>query len=107
MRQVYALLGLVKRWGPARVDAACARALEAEAVSVSLIGRMLEASACVSSDRVTALRLRLLAKQTGMIRQLMAEDKAAARELDRLVKACQWPSRSPRWWPPEVPTPRV
>ena len=42
MRQVYALLGLVKRWGPARVDAACARALEAEAVSVSLIGRMLE-----------------------------------------------------------------
>jgi hypothetical protein len=42
MRQVYALLGLVKRWGPARVDAACGRALEAEAVSVSLIGRMLE-----------------------------------------------------------------
>ena len=42
MRQVYALLGLVKRWGPERVDAACARALEAEAISVSLIGRMLE-----------------------------------------------------------------
>jgi transposase len=42
MRQVYALLGLVKKWGPARVDAACARALEAEAISVSLIGRMLE-----------------------------------------------------------------
>jgi hypothetical protein len=42
MRQVYALLGLVKRWGPERVDAACARALEAEAVSVALIGRMLE-----------------------------------------------------------------
>ncbi len=42
MRQVYALLGLVKRWGATRVDAACARALEAEAVSVSLIGRMLE-----------------------------------------------------------------
>lgn len=42
MRQVYSLLGLVKKWGPARVDAACARALEAEAVSVSLIGRMLE-----------------------------------------------------------------
>jgi hypothetical protein len=42
MRQVYALLGLVKRWGPERVDAACARALEAEAVSVSLIGRMLD-----------------------------------------------------------------
>ena len=42
MRQVYALLGLVKRWGADRVDAACARALEAEAVSVGLIGRMLE-----------------------------------------------------------------
>jgi transposase len=42
MRQVYALLGLVKKWGPERVDAACARALEAEAISVGLIGRMLE-----------------------------------------------------------------
>lgn len=42
MRQVYALLGLVKRWGPDRVEAACARALDAEAVSVPLIGRMIE-----------------------------------------------------------------
>ncbi len=42
MRQVYALLSLVKKWGPGRVDAACARAAEAEAYSVSLIGRMLE-----------------------------------------------------------------
>lgn len=42
MRQVYALLGLVKRWGADRVEAACSRALEAEAVSVSLIGRMIE-----------------------------------------------------------------
>jgi transposase len=42
MRQVYALLGLVKKWGPARVGAACARAAEAEAYSVSLVGRMLE-----------------------------------------------------------------
>ena len=42
MRQVYALLGLVKKWGAERVDAACGRALEAEAISVSLIGRMLE-----------------------------------------------------------------
>ena len=42
MRQVYALLGLVKKWGPERVNAACARALEAEAVNVGLIGRMLE-----------------------------------------------------------------
>ena len=42
MRQVYALLGLVKKWGPERVEKACARALEAEAVNVGLIGRMLE-----------------------------------------------------------------
>ena len=42
MRQVYALLGLVKKWGPERVEAACARALDAEAVNVGLIGRMLE-----------------------------------------------------------------
>jgi transposase len=42
MRQVYALLGLVKKWGPDRVDAACARAAQAEAFSVALIGRMLQ-----------------------------------------------------------------
>jgi transposase len=42
MRQVYALLGLVKRWGPGPVEAACVRALDAEAVSVALIGRMIE-----------------------------------------------------------------
>jgi hypothetical protein len=42
MRQVYALLGLVKKWGPARVDAACASALEHETVNVGLISRMLE-----------------------------------------------------------------
>ncbi len=42
MRQVYALLGLVKKWGADRVDAACASALEHEAVNVGLIGRMLE-----------------------------------------------------------------
>jgi len=41
MRQVCALPGLVRKWGPERVGAACARALEAEAVSVPLIGRML------------------------------------------------------------------
>jgi Integrase core domain len=42
MRQVYALLGLVKRWGPDRVNTACQRALEVEAINVALIGRMLE-----------------------------------------------------------------
>lgn len=42
MRQVYALLGLVKKWGPERVEAACASALAHEQVNVGLIGRMLE-----------------------------------------------------------------
>jgi transposase len=42
MRQVYALLGLVKKWGPARVETACASALAHEQVNVGLIGRMLE-----------------------------------------------------------------
>jgi hypothetical protein len=45
MRQVYALLGLVKKWGPERVDAACARAADAEAFNVGLIGRMIERGA--------------------------------------------------------------
>ncbi len=42
MRQVYALLGLVKRWGPGLVEEACERALAAEASNVALIGRMIE-----------------------------------------------------------------
>jgi transposase len=50
MRQVYALLGLVKRWGPQRVEAACARALDAEALSVPLIGRMIERGTEVDRD---------------------------------------------------------
>ena len=42
MRQVYALLGLVNKWGAERVETACASALAHEAVNVGLIGRMLE-----------------------------------------------------------------
>jgi len=42
MRQVYRLMGFVRRYGAERVDAACNRALEVEAVDVGLIGRMLE-----------------------------------------------------------------
>ena len=51
MRQVYALLGLVKKWGPDRVNAACERALDAEAINVGLIGRMLERGTENSEDR--------------------------------------------------------
>jgi hypothetical protein len=42
MRQVYRLLGLVKRWGAARVEEACGRALDAEAIDVNLVARMIE-----------------------------------------------------------------
>lgn len=42
MRQVYKLLGLCRRYGDDRVDAACARALDAECDSVTVVGRMLE-----------------------------------------------------------------
>lgn len=41
MRQVYRLLGLVRRHGAEQVDEACHRALEAEAINVGLIDRML------------------------------------------------------------------
>lgn len=42
MRQVYKLLGLCRRYGDHRVDAACRRALDAETDSVTVVGRMLE-----------------------------------------------------------------
>jgi len=41
MRQVYRLLGLVKRYGAAPVNTACGRALELDVVSVSKIAAML------------------------------------------------------------------
>jgi transposase len=42
MRQVYRLLGLVRRYTPAPVDQACARALEADMIDVTRLARMLE-----------------------------------------------------------------
>jgi hypothetical protein len=42
MRSVYRLLGLTRSYGPAAVDAACARALEWDVVDVRKITRMLE-----------------------------------------------------------------
>ncbi|MHB8533801.1 MAG: hypothetical protein ACYDC2_13865 [Solirubrobacteraceae bacterium] len=42
MRQVYRLLGLVRRYGAARVEAACLRALALDVVDVTKIARMLE-----------------------------------------------------------------
>jgi transposase len=42
MRQVYRLLGLVRRYGPGPVDQACSRALELDVVNVTKIASMLE-----------------------------------------------------------------
>jgi hypothetical protein len=42
MRAVYRLLGLCRSYGPAAVDAACARALELDVVDVRKIARILE-----------------------------------------------------------------
>jgi transposase len=45
MRAVYRLLGLAKKFGSERVEQACARALECEAIDVGLITRMVERAA--------------------------------------------------------------
>jgi transposase len=45
MRQVYALLGLARRYGDERLNDACSRALDAETVNVGLVRRMLERAA--------------------------------------------------------------
>jgi transposase len=42
MRRVYALLGLIKHYGPARVDSACAMALEADMVDIYRLKKLLE-----------------------------------------------------------------
>jgi len=42
MRQVYRLLGLVRRYGPGPVDTACERALELDVLNVTKIASMLE-----------------------------------------------------------------
>jgi hypothetical protein len=41
MRQVYRLLGLVRRYGPGPVDTACGRALDLDVVNVTKIASML------------------------------------------------------------------
>jgi hypothetical protein len=61
MRQVYRLLGLARRYGAERTDAACARALEPDVIDVGLVGRMLERAteAAPADRRPTPLRLPL------------------------------------------------
>ncbi len=60
MRQVYRLLGLVRRYGPTRVDDACAKALDVDCVDVGVVARMLErAAAGIPEVRVIAQKLPL------------------------------------------------
>jgi hypothetical protein len=51
MRSVYRLLGLVRRYGPGPVEAACATSLDLDVVSVAKIAAMLE-RACERSKPV-------------------------------------------------------
>jgi len=45
MRQVYCLLGLVRRYGPDRTEQACQRALELDVINVRTVQRVLERAA--------------------------------------------------------------
>lgn len=58
MRQVYRLLGLVRRHGAEAVDDACRRALDAEVVNVGVIDRMLSRG---TTNTGTGQQLALLA----------------------------------------------
>lgn len=42
MRQIYKLLGLVKRWGAERVELACTRCLELDVIDVNRVARIVE-----------------------------------------------------------------
>lgn len=56
MRQVYRLLGLVRRYGPARVETACERALALDVVDVTRIARMLERALEAAAESGAAAR---------------------------------------------------
>ena len=58
MRQVYRLLGLVKRYGAAPTDTACGRALDLDVVSVAKIAAMLEQGHRERRGTATAGRVR-------------------------------------------------
>lgn len=54
MRSVYALIGLVKRYGPSPVDAACETALVMDVISVSKISSMLAACTETATPQLPA-----------------------------------------------------
>jgi hypothetical protein len=62
MRRVYALLGLVRRYGAARVTEACAAALAADLVDVKRLQRMLELASTTTSASPSSARVIPLAR---------------------------------------------
>lgn len=58
MRQVYRLLGLVRRFGAERVEQACSRALELDVVDVTRVGRMLDRALESGPGAAAAMRPR-------------------------------------------------
>lgn len=62
MRRVYALLGLVRRYGAARVTDACTTALAADMLDVRRLQRMLELAATASTSSAPAARILPLAR---------------------------------------------
>jgi transposase len=62
MRQVYALLGVVQRFGQDRVNQACRVALEADLLDVRKLRRLLELAVIAPSDSPSSTRLVPLAR---------------------------------------------
>jgi transposase len=62
MRQVYALLGLAKRYGAARLDEACRTALEVELIDVYRLRRLLEIAPTKGAAEAPTTRIAPLAR---------------------------------------------
>jgi transposase len=66
MRQVYRLLGLARRFGPARLDDACAKALEIDCTDIAVVTRLVErAAAGLPDTRAIPQRLPLRYSRDG------------------------------------------
>ena len=77
MRQVYRLLGLVRRYGPGPVDTACQRALDLDVVNVTKIASMLE-----KATENTPVPPRPAAAATGPVRPRPGRIPARAADAD-------------------------
>lgn len=85
MRSVYRLLGLVRRYGPEPVDAACGRSLDLEVVSVSKIASMLAKATEREQPRLPAAASSRHNSQGGRFARDPSE-YTSARDADRSVQ---------------------